>query len=389
MSATAACSEQTTVDLVGTGPAAPPDTTFESAGTPGFGLPDPRGHRVAIVRQQWSFQPTAVWHLHQSHRHCAFGSGTPPASPVPVQPPVEFHGLFPRRGELSGVTFEAHKGGQILDRTLGGTFSGFRADPAVRPASASHKNNPDNAPYTDVMELGTTNPTPVVPSSIASHGIPSVASRLRRTGPTGFLSGIPTFIQRGRDAPAIPIIHPTGIPSFALVALPVQPIRANDNDRAIHPLAPWFGKGGVEIRRRPPSRQASTGRSNRPRAVGPTCDVGTHADPGRSERRLVPVIAGIEASGLQHPIITGRSMPPGTAPDAVAVMAAAGPIADFNDSVVPFHVATESLVDLCSSEWAPVAIEIPPGRTFEAPTDGKVSIPLVVIRAGIQRGRSA
>lgn len=376
--------EQTTVDLVGTGHTPPLDTTLSLLARPASAF---LTHQVTAWQLSGSNGVSNPLLLGISTNPIVVGpleSGAPPVLPVPVQPPVEFHGLFPRRGELSGVTFEARKGDKYWVE-LWAERMGLAADPtAVIQRQKAQKSDSGSAQFTDVLELGDyeTNPggsefnlftrDPVGRFEAPEDGTYRILVQdLFHT--TGKGPRLPYRLSIRRESP-----------SFDLVALAMQPIRANDNDRAIHPLAPFVRKGGVELIRVLALRRDGFNGEIELSASGWTNGV-TSEDtriPAGQSAGFIPVLAGPEASGPQHPILTGRSIPPGAAPDAIAVMATAGPVADFNDSVVPFRVAAEPLVDVSASEMAPVAVEIPPDHTFDALPDGKVSIPLAVIRRG-------
>ncbi|MBL9176241.1 MAG: hypothetical protein JNL10_22045 [Verrucomicrobiales bacterium] len=376
--------DQVTVDLVGTGPAVSPDIVAGLLGRPASAF---LARQVTAWQLSGSNGISNPVLLGVSTNPVVVGpidSGAPPALPIPVRPPVEFHGLFPRRGELSGVTFEARKG-DVYWVELWAERMGAAADPAaVVQRQLPPQGDSSATRFSDVLELGDNESNPGGSEFNLFTRDPVGRFEAPEDGTYRIL--VRDLFHTSGKGPRLPyrLSIRRESPSFALVALPMQPTRANDNDRAIHPLAPFVRKGGVELIRVLVQRRDGFNGEIELSASGWTNGVTSDSTriPSGQSVGFLPVIAGSEASGLQRPLIVGRPVAPATAPEAVAVMVATGPAADFNESVIPFRVAVEPQVDVSASEMAPVSVDVPNARAVEAHGDGKVSIPIGVVRRG-------
>ena len=301
-----------------------------------------------------------------------------------IVPPVEFCGWFPRRGEISGVTFEARKG-DVYWIELWSERLGFPCDPAgLVQRGRKTRGERGEALYADVQEFGDNEVNPGgVEFNTASR---DPVGRLEIPEDGTYRVLIRDLFHTGSDTPRFPyrLSIRRETPSFALVVLPMQPIRANDNDRAVHPAAAFLRRGGTELlrvlafRRDGFSGDIDLGADE----LGGGIAAGVSRIPSGQSVGFLPLRAGTNAGGMSRPVIWGRGTVATRSIERRAFAAVAGPASDSNEQAVPSRLVRESLVSASAVEWSPVTLEVPPGRVFEVEPGGKLTLPLGITRRG-------
>lgn len=301
-----------------------------------------------------------------------------------IQPPVEFNGLFPRRGGQSGVHFEARKG-DVYWVELWAERLGFPCDPiAVIQRERKSRDEKGEVQYADVLELndsdanwGGTDFNTVTRDPAARFEVPEDGT---------YRILVRDLFHTGADAPRYPYRMSVRreTPDFVLVAIPLQPVRANDNDRAVHSLSPFLRRGQTELVKVLAFRRDGFAGDIELLATGLTQGVTMDSTrlPAGQNVGFMPLTAGADASGLLQPVIIGRTTVGTNLVERRTMMAVAGAVSDSNEQVVRSRLVRESLVSASDTEWAPVILEVPLGKGFEVSPEGKLLVPLVVIRRG-------
>ncbi|MEN9676700.1 MAG: hypothetical protein RIS76_2596 [Verrucomicrobiota bacterium] len=308
-----------------------------------------------------------------------------PADPLtPVTVPTEFCGLFPRRGRVSGVTFEAKKG-DVYWIELWSDRLGFPCDPfAVVQRERSTRGDQGEIQYADVLELGDSDANPG--GSDFSMVTRDPAGRFEAPETGRYRIVVRDLFHAGAGGPSFPyrLSIRRETPAFTLVALPMQPIRANDNDRAVHPLAPFLRRGGTELIRVLVFRRDGFNGDIVLDVEGLSGDLSAASSriPAGQSVGFIPLSAGAQATGLQRPVIRGTATVGERTMERRASFGVSGPVTDSNEQAVPTRLARESLLEVSETEWVPVSFELATAAVPEVTADGKVSIPLNILRRG-------
>lgn len=314
----------------------------------------------------------------------SLGTAGPACAPIAVRPPVEFSGIFPCRGEQSGVVFEAARG-EVFWIELWAERLGFPCDPfAVVQRQRVTRGDDGEILYADVMELGDqdANPGgaefPVVSRDPAGRfeapedGVYRVLVRdLFHSGPRS--ARFPYRLAIRRESP-----------DFALAVVPVPPVRANDNDRAVHAVAPFLRRGQTELlkvvalRKDGFSGEIELAVSGLPDGVRG----GETRIPAGQSVGFVPLTASDSASGILRPTVTGTARSGTNLLQRAAVWAVPGPVADSNEQAMTLTWAREPMASVSDVEWAPVSLVAAGGGPWDLGADGKLSLPVSVVRRG-------
>lgn len=308
----------------------------------------------------------------------------PPEALAPVTVPTEFCGRFPARGGISGVTFEAKKG-EVYWMELWTERIGFPGDAfALVQRERGTRGEKGEVLYADVLELGDneTNPGGTDFNTVTRDPV----GRFEAPQDGRYRVLVRDLFHPGADSPRLPyrLSIRRESPGFALVALPLQPIRANDTDRAVHALAPFVRRDGTELIRVVAFRRDGFNGDIELRADGLTGGLTAAVSriPTGQSVGYLPVTAATNSAGVQHPVIRGRAMIGTNAVERIASMAVSGPTTDFNDQTVAARLVREPLMSVSEVEWAPVTLEPSVTTPLEVTPDGKVAVPVAVVRRG-------
>ncbi|MCW5557292.1 MAG: hypothetical protein KIT22_05595, partial [Verrucomicrobiae bacterium] len=303
---------------------------------------------------------------------------------VAVQPPMEFSGLFPRRGEQSGVMFEAGKG-EVFWIELWAERLGYPCDPfVVVQRKRKTPGEEGESLYADVMELGDQESNPGGAEFPLFSRDPAGRFEAPEDG-TYRLLVRDLFHQASRGArfPYRLAVRRES-PDFSLTVLPMQPVRANDNDRSVHALAPFLRRGQTELLRvialRKDGFSGEIGLAADGLPNGVRC--GDTRIPAGQSVGFISLTASDTASGIFRPVITGTALSGTNLLRRAAVWAAPGPVADSNEQAVTVTWAREPMASVSEAEWAPVSLAAAGDGPWELGSDGKLSVPVAVVRRG-------
>ena len=296
--------------------------------------------------------------------------------------PMEYCGLFPRRGGISGVTFEARKG-EVYWIELWAERLGFPCDPfaVVQRRRPSRKSEAEPR-YTDVVELNDHEANLGGPEFNTFCRDPAGRFEVPEDGTYRIL--VRDLFHGAAHSPQYPyrlaVRRPA--PGFSLVALPIQPVGANDNDRSLHALSPVIRRGQTELIRVIALRHDGFGGEIELTASGLT--PGVTADvtriPSGQAVGHVSLTASEAAVGTAVPVITGSATADSGVLREIAVFAVTGPVEDTNDQAVPVRFAREPRLSVCETEWAPVRVSVTTTDAVEPGSDRKVRVPISVAR---------
>ncbi|MBN8246692.1 MAG: hypothetical protein J0L84_04530, partial [Verrucomicrobia bacterium] len=175
------------------------------------------------------------------------GTSGPGGSLTPVRPPVEFSGLFPRRGEQGGVTFEARKG-DVYWVEVWAERLGFPCDPRVIiQRQRGTRGEQGETLYADVLELNDHEANPGGTEFSTVSRDPAGRFEAPEDGTYRMLVWdlFHTAARGGHHPYRLALRRES--PDFSLAVLPMPPVRANDNDRAVHAVAPFLRRGQTEL----------------------------------------------------------------------------------------------------------------------------------------------
>ena len=302
---------------------------------------------------------------------------------VPVTPPCEFSGLFPKRGELNGVSFEAKKG-DVFWLDLWGERLGQICDPFALLQRVT-KNDKGEVQYGDLQEFNdgdnnvggrefnTTTRDPAGRLEIKEDGTYRVLVRdLFNTGPTS--PRHPYRLSLRRETP-----------DFRLVALPQPPPMTKPDDRQTHVASTFLRQGEtipikmLALRRDGFSGDIEITATNLPAGVSATAG---HIFAGQGAGEIL-LTAAEGAGGCTNVQFVGRAVIGGGDIWHLATLATVvWPVGDYDQEAVMARLARDSSIAAGSVEWAPVTLQPAEPKTYEATVDGKLSLPLKVTRRG-------
>ena len=303
---------------------------------------------------------------------------------VPVTPPVEFSGLFPRRGGRSGVTFEAKKG-DVLWLEIWGERLGPVCDPFALLQRVT-KGPKGEEQATDLQEFGdtdanvggrdfnTTTRDPVGRIEIKEDGLHRVLVR--------------DLFNTSKDSPR----HPYRLslrretPDFRLVALPQPPPKLKDDDRQIHAASASLRRGEtvplrvLALRRDGFNGEIEITATDLP--AGVTAATGKIAE-GQGTGSVLLTASETAASAVAAIQVVGRSVVGGAVREHPAVMATVvRPAADHDQEAIAARLARESVLSVNGVESAPVTVAVTSSGPLEASVGGKLSVPIGITRRG-------
>ncbi len=302
---------------------------------------------------------------------------------VPVTPPCEFSGLFPKRGELNGVVFEAKKG-DVLWVELWGERLGQACDPFALLQRVT-KNDKGEAQYGDLQEFndGDTN----VGGRDFNTATRDPAGRIEIKEDGSYRILVRDLFNTGATSPR----HPYRLslrretPDFRLVALPQPPPKAKDDDRQVHVASTFLRQGEtlpvrvLALRRDGFSGDIEITATNLPAGVSVTPG---HILAGQNAGQLL-LTAAEGATGCTNVQFLGRAV---IGAGEVSRLASLGtviwPVGDYDQEAVATRLDRDASVAAGSAEWAPVTLQPAESKTYEATVDGKLTLPLNVTRRG-------
>ncbi len=302
---------------------------------------------------------------------------------VYVQPPVDFNGLFPRVGEVSGVQFDAKKG-DVFWMEIVGDRLGQVVDPMVLvQRERTTRDAAGRVQYADVVELGELDSNPG--GNDLPMGSRDAAGRFEAPEDGRYRVLVRDLFNPSPAAPRrafrLTIRRPS--PDFRLVAWAQPPPRANGEDRKVHVTTPVLRRGGtlpvkVAIARvdgfdgpvevvadgLPPGVTAAPGRITGGASSGMVLLTASEKVPGGSFGiRLV----GHSQAGTNHLERTARSG------------VARWPVTDFSQEPSGYRLAQVFRVGV-APEPEPVVVGPAEERVFEVKAGAKLSVPLRVAR---------
>ncbi|MGE3309938.1 MAG: hypothetical protein AB7O66_08205 [Limisphaerales bacterium] len=301
-----------------------------------------------------------------------------------VNLPCDFSGLFPRRGEISGVTFQATKDAihwiEVFSERLG-----FPADPHLVVQRIS-RTKAGEEEFKDVLELAdfdknmggrefeTTSRDPVGRFKVPEDGAYRVLLRDLNGGGS-----------RSRRLPYRLQIRPE-TPDFRLAVFPEPPPRKDDNDRQIH-LWTASIRPGETI----PVRVVAFRRDGFDGPIDLTVEglsTGVSASPARIPQGESTTTLLVSA-GTNAPAGPGRVTVRGTATigdqdvrrDAIA-SSARWHVPDWNQERGTPRFAASLDLGVVSGESIPVSLTPSGPLTVEVQAAGKLAIPVQIQRSG-------
>lgn len=300
-----------------------------------------------------------------------------------VTPPCELSGLFPKRGELSGVTFTAKKG-DVFWLEVWSERLGFATDPFALLQRVT-KNDQGIEQFNDVQEFNdgdtnlggrefdTTTRDPAGRVEIKEDGSYRVLVRdVFNSGPTG--PRLPYRLSLRRETP-----------DFRLVVLPQPPPKTKDDDRQVHPVSMFIRRGEtvpvkvVAFRRDgfngaieltatnlPAGVSAAPARLAAGQSVGHLLLTATEAATGSGVVQFAGH-ARVGTNEISHPAATS----------GVRWL-----VADADQETVGARLTRGATVAASAVEFAPVTLAPADAGTLAATVDGKLMVPVKIIRRG-------
>lgn len=293
-----------------------------------------------------------------------------------IAPPVDFGGVFPHAGEVSGVVFKARKG-DVFQIELTSERLGLPVDPHAIVQRAKGTDS-----WTDVTEIGdldgnfggnefnTTSRDGIGKLEVGEDGTYRILVRDR-------FHGSPSSPRRPY---ALSIRKPT--PDFALAAWPAPPPKANNDDRNLHP-AGWVLRRGqtVGVRVAVLRRDGFDGAVSLVCAELPTgvTAAETAVGPGQNSGWLL-LTAGDDAPESTADVrILGTATTAGAKPREARWGAVKWQVADFNNEAAANRLARRTTLGIIA-EAMPLVVVPSATNAIVATVDGKVSIPFAAVR---------
>jgi len=307
---------------------------------------------------------------------------------VAVTPPCEVSGLFPARGQLSGVTFQANKG-DVLWLELFSDRLGFPSDPhAVIQRERSPKGDRGETLHADVLELADAD------ANLGDREFNTVtrdaAARFEAPETGTYRVLVRDLFNLGDGRPRYPyrLSLRREAPGFRLVALPMPPPRAGE-DRSVHVLPVALRRdqtvalkviafrcdgfnGDIEMTATnlPPGVTAAT----------------TRIAAGQNTGTLL-LTAAPDATGLDRAVLLGRAtVGTNVLTHAAPLASVVWQIPDFNNEYATTRLDRGAVVSVVSAEWSPISVTPADAKPPEAVADGQFWIPLLITRRGEFQG---
>lgn len=308
-----------------------------------------------------------------------------PAVPglVPIQPPVDFSGVFPRGSEMSGVTFPAKKG-----ETYWIEFVGDRLGNAVDASVLvqRRRSTPDatgKPQFADVVELGELDSNPGgIEFAVGSR---DVAGRFEAPEDGEYRVMVRDLFNTSASSPrrAYRLSVRRASPEFRLFAWAQPPPKSNGEDRRLHLTVPVLRRGGTL-----PVRVAVSRFDGFDGPVEVTADglpAGVRSEPARiasgtASGTLLLTASDSVGAGQFALRLTGRGM---VGTNRIERIARAGgsrwTVADSNQEAAAYRLWQEFRVGI-APEDEPVVVGAVEDRVHEVKAGTKLSVPLRVGR---------
>jgi len=311
--------------------------------------------------------------------------GADPAVPglVPIQPPVDFSGVFPRGGEISGVTFSAKKGDAYWMEVVGDRL-GNVVDPAV--VVQRRRSTPDAAgkpQFSDVLELGELDSNPGgVEFAVASR---DVAGRFEAPEDGEYRVVVRDLFNTSASAPRRPyrLSVRRATPEFRLFAWSQPPPKSNGEDRRLHLTVPVLRRGGTLPVRVAVSR--FDGFDGPVEVVAEGLPAGVRCEPARiaagtSSGTLLLTASDSVVAGQFSLRLTGRGVVGTNRIERIARSGGARwTVADSNQDAAVYRLWQEFRVGI-APEDEPVVVGALEDRVYEVKVGTKLAVPLRVGR---------
>ncbi len=301
--------------------------------------------------------------------------------------PCEVHGLFPRRGETTGVRFAARKG-DVLWLDLSGERNGFPVDPLaviqrVKVAKDGTESFEDVQDYSDSdaqfggAEFNTASRDP--------------AGRFEIPGDGEYRILVRDLFHGAASSPRLPyrLVVRRETPSFQLVALTLPPPKVKADDRSVAAASTVLRRGEVVAVKVLAYRRDGFSGEIALNATG--LPVGVVALPSRiaagQNSGLLLLHASTNASGAAWVNILGSAAAvAGSAPQVAAPASVVWDLADTNIDPPVTRATRGFAVAVCDAEEAPVELVLDAAGPLKTTPTGTVSIPVRVIRRGDFQG---
>lgn len=301
-----------------------------------------------------------------------------------ISPPCDFSATFPRRGELSGVTFQAKKG-EVYWLELTADRLGFPSDPhAVVQRIRATKGQQGETLYADVVELGDSD------TNIGDREFNTVtrdaAARFEAPRDGSYRVVVRDSFNLGEGRPRYPYILSVRreAPDFRLVVIPMPPPRVGE-DRKVQVLPLTLrreetsGFKVLALRNDGFSGEIALSGGNLPSGVR---IAPTRIPPGQNSGTLL-VTAGGNGITATNPVIIGRATIGTNTIERTSVLGSVlWPVADFNNENAAARLNRDAVISVITAEGAPVTIASSETKPIEVPAEGKLAIPLTVTRRG-------
>jgi len=308
--------------------------------------------------------------------------GTAP-SVVSVVPPLDFSGVFPRSGELAGVTFVAKKG-DVWFMEIVGDRLGQGMDPLVSiQRERSTRDAAGRVQYSEVSDLGELDSNP--PGNELPISSRDAAGKFEAPEDGTYRVLVRDVFNVSPSSPRRPyrLTIRRGAPDFRLVTWAQPPPRSNGEDRRLHLTTPTLRRGGTLPLRVVVSRV--DGFDGPVELVAEGLPAGVVCRPtliaGGTSIGTVLLTASEEIAAGQFAVrVVGRAKVGTNQVEHVA--RGGGPqwtVADFNQEPVVARLSQEFRVGLVP-EPEPVVIAAAEDRVHEVKAGAKLSVPLKIGR---------
>lgn len=311
--------------------------------------------------------------------------GADPALPglVPIQPPMDFSGVFPRGGEVSGVTFSAKKGEAYWMEVVGDRM-GNAVDPAV--VVQRRRSTPDAAgkpQFSDVVELGELDSNPGgIEFAVASR---DVAGRFEAPEDGEYRVMVRDLFNTSPSSPrrSYRLSVRRASPEFRLFAWAQPPPKSNGEDRRLHLTVPVLRRGGTLPVRVAVSR--FDGFDGPVEVAAEGLPAGVRCEPARiaagtASGTLLLTASDSVGAGQFALRLTGRGM---VGTNRIERIARAGgsrwTVADSGQEAAVYRLWQEFRVGI-APEDEPVVVGAVEDRVHEVKAGAKLSVPLRVAR---------
>ena len=328
------------------------------------------------IRFSLSTQPVVVAPL------VAGASGTHPGVRV-VTLPVEFASLFPKRGEISGVQFEARAGTNLWFEVSADRL-GLPCDPfAVLQRQST--NSAGALEWKDVQEFNDQEINAGGSEFNTATRDPAGRCELKEDGTYRLL--VRDLLNSSRNSPRHSYrlsVRPE-TPEFRLVALAQPPPKANNDDRIVHVISPMLRPGQtLPVRVLALRRDGFAGPISLSALDLPP---GVTASPGRiaagQNAGVILLTAAEDAHGVGVISVVGTAtLGTNQLRHAVVLAGATWPVPDFNNESVPSRGAREFLFAVQTNATAPISLEPVSMEPIRVAAGTKLSVPMNVIRRG-------